>query len=163
VILDAELIEIKAGIVDRAYLCLMWKPSTTAPFDRDLELAVIDASGEHALVCWSSPAVAHLTGPFVAAGRLGSKRDRPPCPIMDMSLALGTFHGRRRHRRHADGQIGPERPHLVDEHGIVITGASLVDAPLCRAHPRASRRHSVRRLHLEQVADLQLPAFVPAS
>ncbi len=28
----------------------MWQPIATAPFDRDLELAVIDASGEHALV-----------------------------------------------------------------------------------------------------------------
>jgi hypothetical protein len=28
----------------------MWQPIATAPFDRDLELAAIDASGEHALV-----------------------------------------------------------------------------------------------------------------
>jgi hypothetical protein len=28
----------------------MWQPIATAPFDRDLRLAVIDASGEHALV-----------------------------------------------------------------------------------------------------------------
>ena len=28
----------------------MWQPIATAPYDRDLELAVIDASGEHALV-----------------------------------------------------------------------------------------------------------------
>jgi hypothetical protein len=27
----------------------MWQPIATAPFDYDLELAVIDASGEHAL------------------------------------------------------------------------------------------------------------------
>jgi hypothetical protein len=28
----------------------MWQPATTAPFDRDLELAVIDYAGPHALV-----------------------------------------------------------------------------------------------------------------
>ncbi|HYA06335.1 MAG TPA: hypothetical protein VEF90_10630 [Xanthobacteraceae bacterium] len=28
----------------------MWRPISTAPFDRDLELAVIDSSGPHALV-----------------------------------------------------------------------------------------------------------------
>jgi hypothetical protein len=28
----------------------MWEVITTAPFDRDLELAVIDRDGEHALV-----------------------------------------------------------------------------------------------------------------
>ena len=28
----------------------MWNPISTAPFDRDLELAVIDADGTHALV-----------------------------------------------------------------------------------------------------------------
>lgn len=28
----------------------MWQQVTTAPFDRDLELAVIDADGAHALV-----------------------------------------------------------------------------------------------------------------
>ena len=28
----------------------MWEPVVTAPYDRDLELAVIDRSGEHALV-----------------------------------------------------------------------------------------------------------------
>jgi len=28
----------------------MWNPIATAPFDRDLELAVIDASGAHSLV-----------------------------------------------------------------------------------------------------------------
>jgi hypothetical protein len=27
----------------------MWQPISTAPFDRDLELAVIDAAGAHAL------------------------------------------------------------------------------------------------------------------
>jgi hypothetical protein len=27
-----------------------WKPISTAPFDRDLELAVIDLNGTHALV-----------------------------------------------------------------------------------------------------------------
>jgi len=29
---------------------VQWNPITTAPFDRDLELAVIDKDGEHALV-----------------------------------------------------------------------------------------------------------------
>lgn len=28
----------------------MWQSATTAPFDRDLRLAVIDSTGEHALV-----------------------------------------------------------------------------------------------------------------
>jgi hypothetical protein len=28
----------------------MWKPASSAPFDRDLELAVIDRDGPHALV-----------------------------------------------------------------------------------------------------------------
>jgi hypothetical protein len=28
----------------------MWQPITTAPFNRELELAVIDAGGPHALV-----------------------------------------------------------------------------------------------------------------
>ena len=28
----------------------MWRPISTAPFDRDLELAVLDVEGEHALV-----------------------------------------------------------------------------------------------------------------
>jgi hypothetical protein len=28
----------------------MWQPATTAPFDRDIELAVIDYDGPHALV-----------------------------------------------------------------------------------------------------------------
>jgi hypothetical protein len=28
----------------------MWKAISTAPFDRDLELAVLDANGAHALV-----------------------------------------------------------------------------------------------------------------
>jgi len=28
----------------------MWQPIVTAPYDRDLELAVIDAMGEHSLV-----------------------------------------------------------------------------------------------------------------
>jgi hypothetical protein len=34
----------------------MWQPIATAPFDRDLELAVIDASGEHALAFPSAEA-----------------------------------------------------------------------------------------------------------
>jgi len=29
---------------------VMWQPISTAPFDRDLELAVIDSEGPHALV-----------------------------------------------------------------------------------------------------------------
>ncbi len=28
----------------------MWQPASTAPFDRDLQLAVIDSTGTHALV-----------------------------------------------------------------------------------------------------------------
>jgi len=28
----------------------MWQPASTAPFDRDLQLAVIDSAGTHALV-----------------------------------------------------------------------------------------------------------------
>ena len=28
----------------------MWQPIVTAPYDRDLELAVIDGKGEHSLV-----------------------------------------------------------------------------------------------------------------
>ena len=31
-------------------ILFMWQRASTAPFDRDLELAVIDADGEHALV-----------------------------------------------------------------------------------------------------------------
>jgi hypothetical protein len=36
----------------------MWKPITTAPFERDLELAVIDEEGVHSLVfpCRRAPA-----------------------------------------------------------------------------------------------------------
>jgi hypothetical protein len=30
--------------------CRMWQPISTAPFDRDLELAVLDRQGPHALV-----------------------------------------------------------------------------------------------------------------
>lgn len=28
----------------------MWQPAATAPFDREIELAVIDEHGEHALI-----------------------------------------------------------------------------------------------------------------
>ncbi len=32
-----------------SFLAMDWQPVTSAPFDRDLELAVIDAGGIHAL------------------------------------------------------------------------------------------------------------------
>jgi hypothetical protein len=32
-----------------AYAIVMWQPISTAPFDVDLELAVVDGAGEHAL------------------------------------------------------------------------------------------------------------------
>jgi hypothetical protein len=35
---------------DRRNLRQMWQEISTAPFDRDLELAVLDAEGPHALV-----------------------------------------------------------------------------------------------------------------
>ncbi len=38
------------GIVPSDTPSMEWKPITTAPFDRDLELAVIDYDGTHALV-----------------------------------------------------------------------------------------------------------------
>ncbi len=41
-----------------------WKPITTAPFDRDLELAVIDVDGTHAL---SFPC-RHILGGWINAG-----------------------------------------------------------------------------------------------
>jgi len=31
-------------------MAVMWQPITSAPFDRDLELAVFDGDGPHALV-----------------------------------------------------------------------------------------------------------------
>ncbi len=44
------LIQIKAFWSGLALFCSMeWKPITTAPFDRDLEVAVIDTDGEHVL------------------------------------------------------------------------------------------------------------------
>jgi hypothetical protein len=39
-----------AKISDWIAANIMWQPIASAPFDCDLELAVIDADGEHALV-----------------------------------------------------------------------------------------------------------------
>jgi len=45
------MIQINDHPVDCGNSALMeWKPISTAPFDRDLELAVIDRDGPHALV-----------------------------------------------------------------------------------------------------------------
>jgi hypothetical protein len=41
---------IKAGLRAFAEYCQMWQIATTAPFDRNLELSVIDRDGVHALV-----------------------------------------------------------------------------------------------------------------
>jgi hypothetical protein len=43
------LIWIKANCPKLRYKILMWQLIGSAPFDRDLELAVIDRDGEHAL------------------------------------------------------------------------------------------------------------------
>jgi hypothetical protein len=45
-----NLIRIKAGLVPIVHQGHVWKPVSTAPFDRDLELAVIDQDGPHTLV-----------------------------------------------------------------------------------------------------------------
>ncbi|WP_246135899.1 hypothetical protein [Mesorhizobium intechi] len=42
--------QIKARPVICGHLGAMWKPIQNAPFGRDLELAVLDEDGEHALV-----------------------------------------------------------------------------------------------------------------
>jgi hypothetical protein len=44
------LIQIKAGPALRGYQTRVWQPITSAPYDRDLELAVLDRDGPHALV-----------------------------------------------------------------------------------------------------------------
>ncbi len=44
------MIQIKAGRAASQHYERMWKPILSAPFDRDLELAVFDEDGEHALV-----------------------------------------------------------------------------------------------------------------
>jgi hypothetical protein len=44
------MIQIKASAVPVAKTMGVWKPASSAPFDRDLELAVIDGDGTHALV-----------------------------------------------------------------------------------------------------------------
>jgi hypothetical protein len=50
--LIGELIDLDqaTGSVALDNLRMEWKPVSTAPFDRDLELAVIDRDGPHALV-----------------------------------------------------------------------------------------------------------------
>jgi len=44
------LIQINAAAAPRGYQARVWQPISSAPFDRDLELAVIDRDGPHALV-----------------------------------------------------------------------------------------------------------------
>ncbi|GLS34828.1 hypothetical protein GCM10010869_04160 [Mesorhizobium tianshanense] len=44
------MIQIKAGSAASTQYARMWKQILSAPFDRDLELAVFDEEGEHALV-----------------------------------------------------------------------------------------------------------------
>jgi hypothetical protein len=46
----ATLIQIKAASARRGYPARVWQPISNAPFDRDLELAVLDRDGPHALV-----------------------------------------------------------------------------------------------------------------
>jgi hypothetical protein len=46
----AWLIQIKARAGKRRKMRHMWQPISSAPFDRDLELAVIASDGPHALV-----------------------------------------------------------------------------------------------------------------
>ena len=46
----SRLIQIKVSADAKPQFCLMeWNPISTAPFDRELELAVIDRDGPHAL------------------------------------------------------------------------------------------------------------------
>jgi hypothetical protein len=44
------LIQIKASDGGRVPSLFMWRPITSAPFEHDLELAVIDTDGQHTLV-----------------------------------------------------------------------------------------------------------------
>ena len=46
----ADVIYLNAGKVPLPKLFSMWRDITTAPFDCDLELAVLDGEGPHALV-----------------------------------------------------------------------------------------------------------------
>ena len=41
---------IKDGVATRGHEGRVWQPIASAPFDRDLELAVIDQEGPHALI-----------------------------------------------------------------------------------------------------------------
>ena len=61
-----KMIQIKARLAVSAHPRGMWKPILSAPFGRDLELAVLDEDGEHALVF---PCVR-------GTGRLEERRDR---------------------------------------------------------------------------------------
>jgi hypothetical protein len=45
-----RLIQINAVAAPDVYREVMWQPISSAPFDHDLELAVIDQDGPHALV-----------------------------------------------------------------------------------------------------------------
>jgi len=44
------LIEIKENASEPRHEAYVWQPIATAPFDRDLQLAVIDGDGPHLLV-----------------------------------------------------------------------------------------------------------------
>jgi hypothetical protein len=44
------LIQINAAPARGGYQARVWQPISNAPFDRDLELAVLDRDGPHALV-----------------------------------------------------------------------------------------------------------------
>jgi hypothetical protein len=46
----AALTEIKVALGVSGHKAQVWQPIATAPFDRDLELAVIDGEGPHPLV-----------------------------------------------------------------------------------------------------------------
>jgi hypothetical protein len=48
--LSADLIQIKARLLFVTQILNMWQHISTAPYDRDVELAVIDGEGPHALV-----------------------------------------------------------------------------------------------------------------
>ncbi len=48
--MDFDLRQSAVPSAVRIYATMDWKPIATAPFDRRLELAVIDGSGPHALV-----------------------------------------------------------------------------------------------------------------
>jgi hypothetical protein len=46
----AALIQINAARPRGSYEARVWQPISSAPYDRDLELAVLDRDGPHALV-----------------------------------------------------------------------------------------------------------------